>query len=269
MSKVAKLGEAVQLIKNGDVVAVGGYALYRRPVALVVEMVKQGLRELTLVGISLGFESDVLIGAGCVKEVRASLFSLESFGLAPQFRHRAENGEILVTEESQSTIANGLYATLTRVSFIPSKFLLGTDFLSVRPDIKLITCPYTGATLVAHPPIKPDVAIIHSERADAAGNAVLVANYATDRELALTAAVTIVSTEQIVPTSELPEGEVEILGPSVQAVVETPRGAYPTSCYPRYGVNGEEIIDYIESCEQGEFEKYLEKFINKPYFAQF
>jgi len=266
ISKTVDLLEAIQLIKNGNMVAVGGYALYRRPVALTLGIIKQGLQDLTILGMTLGFETDILVGSGCVREIRTSLFSLESFGLAPQFRNKSESQKILITEETQGTISNGLYASLTRVSFIPSKFLLGTDFLAARPDIKLIECPYTKDVLVAHPAIKPDVAIIHSKCADAMGNAVLFANYAIDKELALAAKVTIVSTEKLVPTEELPEREVAILGPSVQAVVEAPNGAYPTSCYPYYGVNGQEIVEYIEACQRGEFDNYLKKFMHLPYF---
>lgn len=261
MQKVVDPKTAAKLVRPGDTVGIGGMILYRRPVGLVLELIRQGLRDLTLLGWTLGLEADLLVGAGAVRRVRTSYFGLESFGLAPMFKARAEAGEVEVLEETESTLAYGLRAALQGVGFMPARALAGTDVLRVRPDIRLITCPYTGEAYPAMPALRPDVALIHALQADAAGNAVLGANLSVDVELALLARVTIVSAEAVVPAGGLPAGMAEIPGHAVAAVVPLPAGAWPTSCYPRYPVDGEALLNYLAACGADQFDAHLERLL--------
>lgn len=249
--------EAVGLVHSGEVVGIGGMGLFRRPVGLVLELLRYGVRELTLLGWTLGFEADLLVGAGAARRVRTSYFGLESFGMAPMYRSRAEGAEISWVEETASTLAFGLRAALQGTGFMPARSLMGTDLLRLRPDIQLIACPYTGEVYPAMPALRPDVALIHALQADENGNCVLGANRAVDTELAVLARTTIVSAEVVVPGGRLPAGMAEIPGHVVQAVVPMTGGAWPTSCYPRYHVDGDELLDYLERCQAGQFSAYL------------
>jgi glutaconate CoA-transferase subunit A len=165
-----------------------------------------------------------------------------------------------VTEESEASIAWGVRAALAGVGFMPSNAWRGTDMGTVRPDVQPITCPYTGERLLAFPALRPDVAVIHAVMADRAGNAVLVGNLAMDADFALCADRVIVTAERVVDTKKL-EGEVTIAGQLVDAVVECPRGAWPTSCYPCYPLGSDEIMDYMEACAAGGFDGYLARFL--------
>ena len=89
--------------------------------------------------------------------------------------------------------------------------------------------------------------------ADAAGNTVLVGNRALDQDLAMCAGRVIVTAERVVAAGEL-EGELELSSQLVDAVVECPGGAWPTSCYPNYPVDTDAVMDYVEACDRGEFE---------------
>jgi len=253
--KVASLADAAALVHDGDTLALGGMTLYRRPVAFVRALLQreQPPRDLTLLCFTAGFESDLLVGAGLVRRVRTCYFGLEAFGLAPMFTQAATAGTLEVVEETEASLAFGLRATLAGVGFMPGRGWLGTAMLKVRPDVQVITDPYTGEEVVAFPAIACDVAVIHALRADRTGNAVLGGNLAVDVELSLVAERVIVTAEEVV---ERLEGPLDLSGIPVTAVVHTPRGAWPTSCYPLYPVGGEELLRYAESCPGG-FEEYL------------
>lgn len=257
MSKVTTLKEAISLINNGDSVALGGMLIYRRPVAAALELIRQGKNQLTLMGWTLSIESDFLVGFGLVDKVRTSYFGLENFGLAPMFRKKVESNEVKIIEETESTIGLGIRAALQGVGFMPIRALMGTDILKVRKDIKNITCPYTGEEYPAAPAWRPRVAIIHTEMTDQFGNSVVTGNRCIDQEIAQLAELTIVTTEKIVDALEIPSGETYITGNTVDVVVEVPNGAWPTSCYPTYGLDGLKFIEYIEAVLEDRFEIFI------------
>jgi glutaconate CoA-transferase subunit A len=257
--KVSDLASVAALVHDGDTLALGGMTLYRRPVAFVRALLQRAAppRDLTLLCFTAGFESDLLVGAGSVLRVRSCYFGLEAFGLAPMFTQAATTGALQIVEETEASLAFGLRATLASVGFMPGRGWLGTDMLKVRLDVQVIADPYTGKDVVAFPAITCDVAVIHALRADRMGNAVLGGNLAVDVELSLVAGQVIVTAEEIVDRLE---GPVDLGGLPVTAVVHTPRGAWPTSCYPLYPVGGDELMRYAESCPGG-FEEYLSGFV--------
>jgi glutaconate CoA-transferase subunit A len=264
--KVISMHEAVKLVQPSDTLALGGMTLYRRPVAFVRELIRQGTGDLTLLALTAGYESDLLVGAGLIKQVRTCYFGLEVFGLAPMFTQLATAGKVEVIEETEVSIAFGLRAALAGVGFMPGQGWRETDLLRVRPDVKLVDDPYSERSYVAFPAIHPDVAVIHARAADRSGNALLGGNLAVDWELSLAAQKTIVTVERLVEEPALSlveglEGRTDILGLYVNAVVEAPRGAHPTSCYPDYPLASEEILNYVEACAAGRFEEYLKEFV--------
>ena len=266
--KRTTLSEAIKLITDGDMIALGGLNLYRRPIAAVCEIIKNQINNLSLLTLTGGFETDILIGAGCVKTIHSCYVGFESFGLAPNFTEKGTSGDINIIEETEATITFGLRATLARVGFFPSRSLIGTDTLKVRKDIKTICCPYSQEIYPAIPAIKPDVAIIHTQLSDVDGYACLEGELSIDKEICLSADTVIITTEKIVKQEEIEARGADIIGLPVTAVVEVPYGAYPTSCYPYYPFDGEEILRYLEMCEKGEFSSYLESFLTGKKFAR-
>jgi len=271
VSKLASLAEVVKLVADGDILALGGMTLYRRPVAFVRALLQREppARDLTLLCFTAGFESDLLVGAGLVERVRTCYFGLEAFGLAPMFTQTATTGALQVVEETEASLAFGLRASLAGVGFMPGRGWLGTDMLKVRPDVKVVTDPYTGEDVVAFPAVTCNMAVIHALRADRAGNAVLGGNLAVDAELSLVAGRVVVTAEEVVerlePFDSAPgqaqgKSPIELSGLAVTAVVHAPRGAWPTSCYPLYPVDGEELMRYTGVCPEG-FDEYLRRFL--------
>ncbi|MBI3270845.1 MAG: CoA transferase subunit A [Planctomycetes bacterium] len=264
MGILVDAARAVAEVPRGSMLALGGMTLYRRPLALVRALLRRKTSEHTLLALTCGLESDLLLGAGAVSRVRTCYFGLEGFGLAPVFTaltSGAVAGSIELIEETEATIAAGLRATLSCVPFLPVRGILGSDVPRVRPDLRTVQCPYTGESFLAVPPLHPQVAFVHAQKADAEGNAVLLGNHGIDREIAALAELTILSAEEIVPTSELPEGRVDVLARDVDFVVHAPRGAAPTSCYPNYRMDGLAILDYTTAVRAGNFLEYLEKFL--------
>jgi len=255
--KVLSLEEAAATVAPGSVLALGGMTLYRRPVAFIRALLGTGVGDLTLLALTCGFESDLLVGAGRVRRVRTCFFGLEAFGLAPMFTELAGAGGLEVVEETEASLAFGLRATLARVGFMPSLAWLGTDLPRVRPDVKMVRDPYSGEEYVAFPAIRADVVVIHALVADRMGNARLGGNLGLDRELAMASDQVIVTTERLVDRLD---GPLEMPGVRTTAVVEAPHGAWPTSCYPDYPVDGDELLDYVEACSGGSFDAYLQRF---------
>jgi glutaconate CoA-transferase, subunit A len=209
---------------------------------------------LTLLALTCGFESDLLVGAGRVARVRTCYFGMEGFGLAPMFTQRALAQELEVVEESEASIGFGLRARLAGVGFMPSRAWIGTDLPLVRPDVKTVQDPYSGQVYTAFPALSIDVAAIHAMEADRLGNARLGGNLAVDRAVAMVATQVIVTAERVV--DEL-DGPVDLSGVRTTCVVEAPGGAWPTSCHPLYPVDGEEILNYLDLAGSGHFGTYL------------
>ena len=261
MNKVSSLDQAARSVRSGCTLGLGGMTLYRRPVAFVRALLRTDVTDLTLLALTCGYESDLLVGAGRVRRLRTCYFGLEGFGLAPMFTQRATAGEVEIVEETEASLAFGLRARLAGVGFMPSLAWLGTDLPKVRPDVKTVADPYSGQEYTAFPALKVDVAVIHALEADRLGNARLIGNLCLDRELASVADQVIVTAERVV--EELP-GPLELPGYPVTAVVEAPHGAWPTSCYPDYGLDGDELLDFVDACSAGEFDAYLARLLTRP-----
>ena len=261
MNKVISMQDAIALVSSGSTLGLGGMTLYRRPVAFVRALLDSNVADLTLISLTCGFESDLLVGAGRVRRVRTCYFGLESFGLAPMFTQRAAAGELEVMDESEASLAFGLRATLAGVGFMPSQAWLGTDLPLVRPDVKVVRDPYSDQEYIAFPPIRADVMVIHASVADRMGNALAHGNLALDRELGLAADQVVITAERVV---ERLEGPLELAGVGIDWVVEAPLGAWPTSCYPDYALDGNELLDYVEACGSNQFDAYLERFADRP-----
>lgn len=262
MVEFLSLSEAAQLIPDGCTLALGGMTLYRRPVAFVRALLQRDPRpkDLNLLCFTAGFESDLLVGAGCVAKSRSCYFGLQEFGFAPMFTEKANRGEIEIIEETEASLVLGLRAATAGIGFMPSHAWIGTDVPMLRPDVKTISDPYTGENLMAFPATPVDVAVIHALEADHEGNVKLNNNLGIDMELVYAAQTVIVTTERIVEQVKKSADGVIIPAPGANVIVETPRGAWPTSCYPLYPIGGGELLRYVEMCNAGEFEAYLAAF---------
>ncbi len=262
-SKLISLTNAAAMVKpKGCRLALGGFTLYRRPMAFSLALLDRFRTEntpadITLINFTSSVESDILVGEGMVSKIRTCYFGLEVFGLAPHFTSAASDGSIQIIEETEASLAFGIRAAMAGVGFMPSIAWQGTDLLRLRPDVKTIEDPYSGEALTAFPAINCDVAVIHALEADLDGNACIGANQGVDRELSLVADKVIITAEKVVPRLE----KVDIVGIVVDAVVEIPGGAWPTSCYPLYALDGLAILDYVEQIGSESYRPLLDTWL--------
>ncbi len=264
MYQKLSLTESADLVKDGMTIAFGGMTIYRRPTAFVRALLRRNPcpHNLTLLCFTAGYESDLLVGAGCVSTIRSCYFGLESFGFAPMFTEAAQKGTIKILEETEASLALGIRAGISGVGFMPSHAWLGTDLPRLRPDVKTITDPYTGEELIAFPALHCDLAVIHGLEGDQLGNVRINNNVGVDMELVYLADKVIFTVEQLVDQSERNLDSLLIPSPGADYIVHAPNGAWPTSCYPNYTVAGGEIMRYVDACNAGQFHNYLDEFLN-------
>lgn len=265
LPKWLTLPEAAALVPDGCTLALGGMTLYRRPVGFVQALLarENPPQDLTLLCFTAGYESDLLVGAGCVGTIRSAYFGLESFGFAPMFTEAAQKGTINILEETEVSLVSGIRAGMSGVSFMPSHAWVGTDLPSLRPDVKSITDPYSGEHLTAFPAIYCDIAVLHALEADHEGNFKINNNVGVDEELVYLADTVIVTVEKIVEKVERASDGLVLPVPGASYLVHTPRGAWPTSCYPLYPIGGAEFMRYTDACAAGEFQTYLNELLGK------
>jgi len=267
INKRMDLAQALQQIRNGDTIGIGGMTLYRKPMAFVRGLVRRQLRDLTVMGMCSGFEAELLAAAGSLGTLRTCYFGLEFLGLAPILRKEVEQGRVKVVEETEYTIAVGLQAALMRVPYLPSRDCeVGTDFFRIRPDLRRAPCPVTGEELTWFPALAPRVAIIHAPMADEQGHTWLGGQHSVDAQLAMAADYTIVTAEKIVTTAEIKtaQGGAGLVSFMVDAVVEVPGGAHPTSCYPDYPLDVVHLTNYLRQARSGSASQYLSQYVHTP-----
>ena len=236
--KRVSLEEAVATIESGMTIGIGGWGSRRKPMALVREILRRDITDLTVVAFG-GPDVGLLAAAGRIRRLIYGFVSLDSIPLDPLFTQARERGGLAIEEYDEGMFVAGLRAANARLDFLPIRAGLGSDVLPANPRLRTVRSPYSDAEYVAMPALPLDVALVHVNRADEQGNAqYLGPDPYFDDLFAMAADRTIVSAEKVVPTSALlDEGSFHTLLFSriyASAVVEAPRGAHFTTCAPDY-----------------------------------
>jgi glutaconate CoA-transferase, subunit A len=231
--------DVVARLRSGMTIGIGGWGSRRKPMSLVRAILRSDLRDLTVVSYG-GPDVGLLCAAGKIRRLVYAFVSLDSIPLEPHFQAARQHATVEVTEYDEGMLQWALYAASCRLPFLPCRAGLGSDVLAVNPELRTVRSPYAdGTELVAVPALPLDAALVHLNRADAAGNAQFLGDDVYFDDLFCTAAVhAYVSCERIVPTSELAAGGLPRLRVHrwmVAGVVEAPNGAHFTSCDPDYG----------------------------------
>jgi glutaconate CoA-transferase, subunit A len=204
------------------------------PFAAVHEIIRQRRKDLTLIGPISDMAFDQLIAAGAVAKVIAAWVGNVAGGSGYGFRRAYEQGQprrIVMEDHSNFTVGLGLKAAAMGLPYLPTFTGIGGDIVRGHPRIRPIEDPFGGPGLLAVGAIKPDVAIVHVQRADASGNAHLWGNLGLTVEAAYAARRTIIVCEEIVPDDVIRSDPNRTMIPGflVSAVVEEPGGALPSS----------------------------------------
>jgi glutaconate CoA-transferase subunit A len=261
--KVTDLASAASMVPAGALVALGGGLSARLPMALVRQLIRHQTGDLHVVGSAHSIDVDLLVAAGLITVCEESYVGFEQdLGLAPAFRRAAERGALEVRESCCDTVLTQLRAAEMGLPFLPVRGIRGTDILTLHPEYGQVLCPFTGETLVAVPPLHPDVALIHAPLGDAAGNLHLDQPYVLDERFAMASRAVVATVERLVPTADVVVAGVTIPAHRVAAVAEVPFGAHPTSCYPDYAYDRDHLAGYVTMARSDDgAEEYLARYV--------
>jgi glutaconate CoA-transferase subunit A len=269
-NKLVSMAEAVSSIPDGSHIALGGFAITRCVVAFVHEMIRQSKRNLTVSQCIIGIETDLLVGTGCVSHLIYGGGSLDHFGLCEANNRAIGRKAITIEEYSSLAICFKYLAGALGLPFLPIKSVMGSDMhknLVQDPGKKLVadaTCPFTGEKLLYLRALNPDVAIIHVNKADEEGNAVILGPKWDNPEAAKASKRVILIAEEIVPSHEMVKVADSVFVPAfrVDKVVHAPWGAYPSAVYHVYDYDAKHIEYYAEqNKDETKFKKYVDDYI--------
>jgi glutaconate CoA-transferase subunit A len=231
MARFAPLPEAIaDLVHDGDVVAIEGFS-HLVPFAAGHELLRQGQRDLTLVRMVPDLIADQLIGLGRLRRLVFSWAGNPGVGSLHRFRDAVEHGwpqRIELEEHTHAGMANRYVAGASGLPCALMRGYAGTDLAAQTTGVRFVTCPFTGESLAAVAALRPDVAIIHAQRADRAGNVQMWGIVGVQKEAVLAARRALVTVDRIVETLEPRPGEVILPAWAVTTVSEAPGGAWPT-----------------------------------------
>ena len=261
--KHTDLETAAALVRSGSLVALGGGLSARLPMALVRELIRAGTGDLHLVGSAHSIDVDLLAAAGSISVCEESYVGYEQdHGLAPAFRRAVQEGSLEARESCCDTILTQLRAAEMGLPFLPVHGVKGTDIEALHPEYSRVTCPFTGESFVAVPPLAPDVALIHAPLGDREGNLHIEKPYVLDEHFALASGMVIATVDRIAPTEEVAEAGIVIPFYRVAAVAEVPYGAHPTSCYPGYAYDRRHIATWVAAAKTSSgADEYLRTFV--------
>jgi glutaconate CoA-transferase subunit A len=231
MAAIVPLATAIgELVHDGDTVALEGFT-HLIPFAAGHEIIRQGRRDLTLVRMTPDLVYDQMIGAGCAKALIFSWGGNPGVGSLHRFRDAVENGwprPLALEEHSHAGMANRYVAGASGLPFAVLRGYAGTDLYAQTTTIAPITCPFTGEVLTAVPALRPDVTVVHAQRADRAGNVQLWGLTGVQKEAVLAAARSLVTVEDVVDRLDPVPGAVVLPSWALTYVSRVPGGAHPS-----------------------------------------
>jgi len=238
MSQVLSLAEAVEAtVRDGDNVAMEGFT-HLIPHAAGHEVIRQRRRHLNLIRMTPDIVYDQLIGMGCADKLMFSWGGNPGVGSLHRMRDAVENGwphPLAIEEHSHAAMANAYEAGAAGLPCAIFRGYIGVDLPKVNFNIKHVTCPFTGEQLAAIPSLRPDVAVIHAQKADRAGNVLMEGIVGVQKHAVLAAKRSLVTVEEIVDELSPRSLNATILPAwTVTAIAVVPGGAHPSYAHGYY-----------------------------------
>lgn len=231
MAEFLSLRDAVKkYIHDGDTVAMEGFT-HLIPFAAGHEVIRQKKRDLTLIRMTPDLVYDQLIGAGCAKKLIFSWGGNPGVGSLHRMRDAVQKEwprSLELVEHSHAAMANAYEAGASGLPLAVLRGYIGSDLPKVNDEIKFIECPFTGERLAAIPSIRPDVAVIHAQRADRKGNVLVEGIVGVQKEAVLAAKHSIVTVEEIVDDLGATVNACVLPSWAISAIAVAEKGAAPS-----------------------------------------
>ena len=235
------------------------------PFAAGYEIIRQRKRNLCLIGPISDILFDQMIGAGCVRQIKAAWVGNVITGSGYNFRRGIETATLNIEDHSNLTLAMALRAGAMGVPFMPARTALGSDLFKTNPGLKPMRCPFTADRLTAVAAINPDVSIVHVQRADEYGNTNSWGNLGVTRDACLASRHVIITAEEIVSPTLISADPNRVILPGfrVNAVVHFPWGAHPSPVPGYYNRDHQAFIDYSnESKTALQYDKWQGRWVD-------
>jgi glutaconate CoA-transferase subunit A len=227
---------AAELVRDGDSVALEGFT-HLIPFAAGHELIRQRRRDLTLIRMTPDLIYDQLIGMGCASRLLFSWGGNPGVGSLHRFRDAIQTGwpaPLAIEEHSHADMAARYQAGASGLPFAVLRGYVGSDLPKHNKQIKSIQCPFTGEILAATPALRPDVSILHAQKADRKGNVLIYGIIGIQKEAALAAKKVIVTVEEIVDELDAPLNACVLPAWVVSCVCVVPGGAHPSYAHGYY-----------------------------------
>lgn len=265
--KILTAAAVVSALEDGMTLGIGGWGPRRKPMALVREILRSPLTDLTVVSYG-GPDVGMLCAAGRIRRLIYGFVSLDVIPVEPWFRRVREAGALEARELDEGLLQWGLRAAGMRVPFLPTPVGLGTDVMTMNPDFRLVRSPYEdGELLLAMPALKLDAALLHVDRADHLGNVqTLGPDPYFDELFARAATRCYVSCEELVERLDLTDGAEArcntVERSYITGVVPARFGAHPTSNPPAYGWDLEHLRAYAGCAQDPDgWDRYVSQYL--------
>jgi glutaconate CoA-transferase subunit A len=263
-SELLTLAEAVRRhVRDGDTVALEGFT-HLIPHAAGHELIRQGRRGLTLVRMTPDIVYDQLIGMGSARRLVFSWGGNPGVGSLHRLRDAVENGwpaPLELEEHSHAGMAAAYAAGAANLPFGVVRGYRDTD-LAARARVARIACPFTGEELAAVPAHRPDVGIVHAQRADRRGNVQLWGILGVQKEVVLASARSIVTVEEVVDRLDPLRGSIVLPSWTIDAVCVAPRGAHPSYAHGYYDRDNDFYVRWDAiSRDRDTFREWMERHV--------
>jgi len=258
------VAEIVGQLESGMTIGIGGWGARQKPMALIREIVKSDIKDLTIVSYG-GCDVGMLASARKIKKLVFSFVSLDVVPLEAHFRRARSAGEFEVMEIDEGMFQTGLKAAAQNLDFLPCIAGLGTDVMTYNPDIKTIQSPYSDDHYVAMPAIHLDVALCHVTEADQRGNSHIGGpDMFFDEWFCRAAKKAYLTCDSLVEISAFNDDHKILRMPIernlVAGVAEVSFGAHPTSSGPNYGWDVAHLKTYSATAKEG-WDDYVSEFV--------
>ncbi len=268
MAKFQSLEAAIaDNLRDGDRVAFEGFT-HLIPHAAAHEAIRQGRKGLTLIRMTPDIVYDQMIGMGCAIKLVFSFAGNPGVGLLRRLRDAVENGwpnPIEIEEHSHAGMANAYEAGAAGLPSAVFRGYIGAELKRVNPNIKSITCPFTGEELACVPALRPDVGIIHAQKADRQGNILIEGIIGVQKEAVLASRRSLVTVEEIVADFADVHPNACILPHwTVTSIAHVPGGAHPSYAHGYYARDNAAYVAWDEvSGSRETFRDWMEENVLK------
>lgn len=266
-ARILTMREAVaRFVRDGDTVALEGFT-HLIPFAAGHEIIRQRRRDLTLVRLTPDLLMDQLVHAGTARRLVFGWLGNPGVGSLHAVRRAVERdvpAPLEIEEYSHFGLLCRYQAGASGLPFFPLRGFRGTDYPRVNPLVREVTCPFTGEVLDAVPALRPDVAVVHAQRADSEGNTQIWGLLGAQREVAFAARRVIVVVEEIVEEAVIraDPNRTQIPGAIVDAVVEAPGGAHPSFAQGFYDRDNAAYLAWDRiTRDPAALDRYLEEWV--------